>query len=111
MKNFRDYNRSQRLLLPPDPKDWVQEMREGMMIWRIFTCRIALSENRFPLFGAMLFIVEAARHVDMSAFHVSRTGSGKAEYHPRMMPALLVYCTASGIFSSRRIEQATYRKA
>ena len=45
----------------------------------------------------------------MRSFHVSRTGSGKAQYHPRMMLGLLVYCYASGIFSSRRIEQATYR--
>lgn len=45
----------------------------------------------------------------MSAFHVSRTGSGKAQYHPRMMLGLLIYCYASGIFSSRRIEQATWR--
>ena len=45
----------------------------------------------------------------MGTFHVSRTGSGKAQYHPRMMLGLLVYCYASGIFSSRRIEQATYR--
>ncbi len=55
------------------------------------------------------FIVEAIERVDMRAFHVSRTGSGKAQYHPRMMLGLLVYCYASGIFSSRRIEQATYR--
>ena len=45
----------------------------------------------------------------MSAFHISRTGSGKAQYHPRMMLALLVYCYEHGIFSSRKIEQATYR--
>ena len=85
MKNFRDYDRSQRLLLPPDLKDWVSDD------------------------DLAHFIVEAVEHVDMSAFHVSRTGSGKAQYHPRMMLALLIYCYASGIFSSRRIEQATYR--
>jgi len=45
----------------------------------------------------------------MHAFKVSRTGSGKAQYHPRMMLGLLVYCYANGIFSSRKIEQATYR--
>lgn len=55
------------------------------------------------------FIIEAADRIDIAAFHVSRTGSGKAQYHPRMMLALLVYCYANGIFSSRRIEQATYR--
>ena len=55
------------------------------------------------------FILEAVEHIDTSAFHILRTGSGKAQYHPRMMLALLVYCYANGIFSSRKIEQATYR--
>jgi transposase len=41
--------------------------------------------------------------------HYRRTGSGKAQYHPRMMLGLLVYCYARGIFSSRRIEAATHR--
>ncbi len=85
MKNFRNYDRSQRLLLPPDLKDWVADD------------------------DLAHFIVEAAERIDMRTFHVSRTGSGKAQYHPRMMLALLVYCYASGIFSSRKIEQATYR--
>lgn len=85
MSNFRDYNRSQRLLLPPDLKDWVADD------------------------DLAHFIVEAVERVEVHAFHVSRTGSGKAQYHPRMMLALLVYCYASGIFSSRQIERATYR--
>lgn len=85
MSNFRDYDRSQRLLLPPDLKDWVADD------------------------DLAHFIVEAVERVDMHAFHVSRTGSGKAQYHPRMMLALLIYCYASGILSSRRIERATYR--
>ena len=45
----------------------------------------------------------------MAAFSVSWTGCGKAQYPPRLMLALLVYCYASGTFSSRRIEQATWR--
>lgn len=85
MRNFRDYDRSQRMLLPPDLKDWVADD------------------------DLAHFIVEAVERVDMHAFHVSRTGSGKAQYHPRMMLGLLIYCYASGIFSSRRIEQTTYR--
>ncbi len=85
MTNFRSYDRSQRMLLPPDLKEWVADD------------------------DLAHFIVEAVERVDMRAFHVSRTGSGKAQYYPRMMLGLLVYCYASGIFSSRRIEQATYR--
>ena len=85
MKNSRSYDRSQRLLLPPDLRDWVADD------------------------DLAHFIVEAVERVDMAAFSVSRTGSSKAQYHPRMMLALLVCCYASGIFSSRRLEQATWR--
>ncbi len=85
MANFRDYDRCQRLLLPPDLSDWVAG---GDLVH---------------------FIVEAVERVDISSFHVSRTGSGKAQYHPRMMLALLIYAYARGIFSSRRIEAATHR--
>jgi transposase len=73
------------MLLPPDLKEWVADD------------------------DLAHFIVEAVECVDMGAFPISRTGSGKARYHPRMMLGLLVYCYASGIFSSRRIEQASYR--
>jgi transposase len=45
----------------------------------------------------------------MSAFKVNQRGTGSAQYHPRMMLALLIYCYANGIFSSRRIERATHR--
>ena len=45
----------------------------------------------------------------MRAFRVNWRGHGKAQYHPRMMLALLVYCYANGVISSRRIERATYR--
>jgi len=85
MTNFRSYDRSQRLLLPLDLNEWVADD------------------------DLAHFIVEAVERVDMHSFHVSRTGSGKAQYHPRMMLSLLVYCYASGIFSSRKIEQASYR--
>jgi Transposase DDE domain/Transposase domain (DUF772) len=33
----------------------------------------------------------------------------KPQYHPRLMLALLIYSYANGVFSSRRIERATYR--
>lgn len=45
----------------------------------------------------------------MSAFKVNERGTGSAQYHPGMMLALLIYCYANGIFSSRRIERATHR--
>ena len=58
MTNFRSYDRSQRLLLPPDLKDWVADD------------------------DLAHFIVEAAERIDMGAVHVSRSGSGKAQYQP-----------------------------
>jgi transposase len=55
------------------------------------------------------FVIEAVERVDMTAFKINHRGTGSAQYHPRMMLALLIYCYANGIFSSRRIERATYR--
>jgi transposase len=42
------------------------------------------------------------------AFKVNERGSGSRQYPPSMMLALIIYCYSKGIFSSRRIEQATY---
>lgn len=55
------------------------------------------------------FILEAVEHVDMSAFHILRTGSGKAQYHPRMMPCFVDLLPCERCFLSRKIEQATCR--
>jgi hypothetical protein len=35
-------------------------------------------------------------------------GSGSASYHPRMLLGILVYGYATGVFSSRKLERATY---
>jgi len=85
MANFISYDRGQRLLLPHDLREWVPED------------------------DLAHFIVEAVERVDIGAFKVNWRGTGKAQYHPRMMLALLIYCYANGIFSSRRIERASYR--
>jgi transposase len=45
----------------------------------------------------------------LSTLKVNRRGSGSEQYPPKMMLGLLIYCYANGIFSSRRIERATYR--
>ncbi len=54
------------------------------------------------------FVIEAVEFVDVSNFHVNERGTGSAQYEPRMKLALLIYCYAIGIFSSRRIERATW---
>lgn len=85
MANFVPCNRDQAFLLPPDLKEWL------------------------PADDVAHFIVAAVERVGMSAFKVNPVGSGKAQYDPRMMLALLIYCYGHGVFSSRRIERATYR--
>jgi len=85
MVNFISYDRSQGLLLPIDLREWVGEDDLAHLV------------------------IAAVERVDIGAFKVNWRGSGKAQYHPRMMLALLIYCYANGIFSSRRIERATYR--
>jgi len=54
------------------------------------------------------FIVEAVERMDLSAFCSQYAGRGTRAYHPEMLLALLIYAYATGVFSSRRIEQATY---
>ena len=85
MANFIPFNRDQAFLLPPDLKSWL------------------------PDDDLAHFVVAAVERVPLVAFEVPGRTGGKPQYHPRLMLALLVYCYANGIFSSRRIERATYR--
>ncbi len=54
------------------------------------------------------FVVEVVEQLDTSELEASYKGGGSAPYPPKMMLALLFYCYAKGIFTSRQIEQATY---
>ena len=85
MSNFVECDRDQAFLLPPDLRDWL------------------------PADDLGHFVIEAVERVDLGAFKVNHRGTGSAQYHPRMMLALMIYCYANGIFSSRRIERATHR--
>jgi transposase len=85
MDNFIPFNRDQAFLLPPDLKAW-------------------LPDNDLAH-----FVVAAVERVAVGTFAVPRRTGGKAQYHPRLMLALLIYSYANGILSSRRIERATYR--
>ena len=55
------------------------------------------------------FVIEAVDSMQLPSMAVNRRGTGSEQYPPRMMLALLVYCYCMGVFSSRRIERATYR--
>ena len=85
MTDFIPFNREQSYLLPPDLKRWL------------------------PADDVAHFVIAAVERVELSAFQVKTRPGGKAQYHPRLMLALLVYSYANGIFSSRRIERASYR--
>src|ERR1700747_230866 len=54
------------------------------------------------------FVVEVVDGLDLRAMSGSYRGSGSASYHPRMLLSLLVYGYATGVFSSRKLERATY---
>lgn len=73
------------MLLPPDLRDWVEED------------------------DLVHFIIQGVERLPMDKFALNQKGCGDAQYPPHMMLALLIYCYANGIFSSRRIQRATYR--
>ena len=54
------------------------------------------------------FMVELEESVDVTALEAAYGGGGSAPYPPKMMLALLLYGYATGIFSSRAVERATY---
>jgi transposase len=54
------------------------------------------------------FIVELVEVLDTREIEAAYRGGGSAPYPPKMLLALLFYCYAKGIFSSRKIERATY---
>jgi len=82
---FQNIDRNTPLLLPPDLRDWVAED------------------------DLVHFIIGAVERLPLSTFAVNEKGCGDAQYPPHAMLALLLYCYANGLFSSRRIERATYR--
>jgi len=53
-------------------------------------------------------VVEVIERLDLSAMVKSYRGSGSASYHPSMLLGLLVYGYATGVFSSRKLERASY---
>lgn len=85
MTTYAPFDRDQPFLLPPDLKDWLPED------------------------DVAHFIVAAVDRVRVDAFRTNPGCGGKPQYHPRLMLALVIYSYANGVFSSRRIERATWR--
>ena len=84
MSNFRPVDRQTQFLFPPSVDEWLPEKHLAR------------------------YIVEVIAQLDTSAMLKSYRGSGSASYHPTMLLGLLVYGYATGAFSSRKIERATY---
>jgi transposase len=84
MSRFRPVDRGTGYLLPPSVDEW-------------------LPENHLAR-----FIVEVVENLSTTHLERDYAGRGSAAYHPNMLLALLVYGYATGVFSSRKIERATY---
>jgi transposase len=54
------------------------------------------------------FVVELVDQLDLRTLSAVYAGKGKRPYHPAMLLALLFYGYATGVFSSRKLEKATY---
>jgi transposase len=84
MSNFRQIDRETGFLLPPSVDEWLPERHLAR------------------------FIVEVIAGLDLRSMSGSYRGSGSASYHPEVLLGLLVYGYATGVFSSRKLERATY---
>ena len=54
------------------------------------------------------FIVEVIDGLDVGGMIGAYRGCGSAAHHPRMLLGVLIYGYATGMFSSRKLERATY---
>jgi len=84
MSNFRNFDPDTGFLLPPSVNEWLPERHLAR------------------------FVAEIIDALDVSAMSNSYRGSGSASYHPKLLLAVLVYGYATGVFSSRKLERATY---
>ena len=84
MSNFIVTDRKTGYLLPPSVDDWLNEDHLAR------------------------FIVEVVDQLDLSRLIGQYAGRGSKAHHPATLLAILVYGYATGVFSSRKLERATY---
>ena len=85
MSNFRPINRAMDFLMPPSVDEWLPQRHLAR------------------------FVAEMIEGLDLRAMTGSYRGSGEASYHPRLLLGLIIYGYATGVFSSRALERATFR--
>src|SRR5574344_2081770 len=54
------------------------------------------------------FVVEVVEQLDLTELTQQYAGRGSKAHHPAVLLGLLIYGYATGVFSSRKIERATY---
>ena len=84
MSRFVQIDRDTAYLLPPSVQEWLPEDHLAR------------------------FVVETVEQLDLSQLNREYAGRGVAAFPPSMLLALLFYGYATGEFSSRRIERASY---
>ena len=84
MSNFRPIDRQTGFLLPPSVDEWLPEKHLAR------------------------FVVEVIDGLDLRVMRGSYRGSGSASYPPSLLLGILVYGYATGVFSSRKLERASY---
>ena len=61
----------------------------------------------FPERHLARFVVEVVGKLDLHELRMPYTGVGSGSYPPEMLLALLFYGYTTGVFSSRKLEQAS----
>jgi transposase len=84
MSNFRLTDRLTGYLMPPSVDEWL------------------------PPRHLARFVVEVVESLDLTAMNKAYRGSGSASYPPATLLSVLIYGYATGVFSSRKLERATY---
>lgn len=84
MSNFRPIQRDVDYLFPPSMKDWLPEHHLAR------------------------FVVEIVEQLDLKEMERAYGTSGSAAFHPALLLSILVYGYSTGVFSSRKLENATY---
>ena len=81
---FHAIDRDTDYLLPPSVQEWLPEAHLAR------------------------YVVDVVEGLDLSALVRAYAGCGSEAYHPAPLLSLLIYGYATGTFSSRKIERATY---
>ena len=84
MSRFVSIDRDTAYLLPPSVDEWL------------------------PQDHLARFVVEVIDNLDLSELVRQYAGRGSDAHHPAVLLGLLIYGYSSGVFSSRKIERATY---